>query len=255
MVPWLAPDDPLPPPDTARRRPNGLLAAGGGLGVPRILDAYARGAFPWFNEGEPVLWWCPDPRMVLATDAVHVSRTLARRLRRGDYTVTVDRDFVGVMRACAAPREGDGGTWIGEEMIDAYRALHDAGHAHSLEVWQDEALAGAIYGVAIGRMFFGESMCSPRTDGSKLAIAWLAAQLGRWGVPWIDCQVPSDHLARLGARPVPRRVFLGRLGELVGLPAPPRPWRLDADLDGAAVVEALRGGGTAGDAGVGPQTR
>ena len=240
MVPWLGPDDPLPPPESARRRPNGLLAAGGGLAVPRLLDAYARGAFPWFSEGEPVLWWCPDPRMVLATDAVHVSSSLARRLRRADYTVTLDRDFAGVMRACAAPRADDHGTWITAAMFDAYTALHAAGAAHSLEVWQDGALAGAIYGVGIGRAFFGESMCSPRTDGSKVAIAWLAAQLARWGVPFIDCQVPSDHLASLGARAVPRRTFLARLATLVEQPGPPRPWRLDSDLTGALVAGRFR---------------
>lgn len=240
MVPWLGPDDPLPPPSTARRSPNGLLAAGGGLAVPRLLEAYARGAFPWFSEGEPVLWWCPDPRMVLPTDAVRISGSLARRLRRDDYTVTIDRDFIGVMRACAAPRADDHGTWITGEMIDAYSALHAAGHAHSLEVWQDGALAGAIYGVSVGRAFFGESMCSPRTDGSKVAIAWLAAQLARWQVPFIDCQVPSDHLASLGATPVPRRDFLTRLDALVREAAPPRPWRLDADLTGAAVAGRFR---------------
>lgn len=240
MVPWLGPDDPLPPPDAARRRPNGLLAAGGGLAVPRLVDAYARGAFPWFSEGEPVLWWCPDPRMVLPTDAVRVSSSLARRLRRADYTVTLDRDFRGVMRACAAPRADDHGTWITGDMLDAYTALHAAGHAHSLEVWQDGALAGAIYGVSVGRAFFGESMCSPRTDGSKVAIAWLAVQLARWGVPFIDCQVPSDHLASLGATTVARRTFLARLGSLVAQPAPPGPWRLDPDLTGGQVAAAFR---------------
>lgn len=240
MVPWLGPDDPLPPADTARRRPNGLLAAGGGLSVPRLVEAYRRGAFPWFSEGEPVLWWCPDPRMVLPTDAVRVSSSLARRLRRIDYTVTLDRDFAGVMRACAAPRADDHGTWITGEMLEAYAALHAAGHAHSLEVWQDGTLAGAIYGVAVGRAFFGESMCSPRTDGSKLAIAWLAAQLARWGVPFIDCQVPSDHLASLGAVAVPRGAFLARLATLVDQAAPARPWLLDADLTGVAVAAAFR---------------
>lgn len=240
MVPWLGLDDPLPPPERARRRPNGLLAAGGGLAVPRLVDAYARGAFPWFSEGEPVLWWCPDPRMVLPTDTVRVSTSLARRLRRDDYTVTIDGDFRGVMRACAAPRADDHGTWITGEMLDAYAALHAAGHAHSLEVWQDGALAGAIYGVSVGRAFFGESMCSPRTDGSKVAIAWLAAQLARWGVPFIDCQVPSDHLASLGARTVPRPAFLARLAGLVVQPGPSGPWRLDGDLTGALVAATFR---------------
>lgn len=242
MVPWLGPDDPLPAPESARRRPNGLLAAGGGLSVARLVDAYARGAFPWFGEGEPVLWWCPDPRMVLPTDAVHVSRTLARRLRRADYEVTIDRDFAGVMRACAAPRADDAGTWITAGMLEAYEALHHAGHAHSLEVWRGGALAGAIYGVALGRAFFGESMCSPAPDGSKMAVAWLAAHLQRQQVPFIDCQVPSAHLASLGAVSVPRRAFLQRLGPLVAAPGPSRPWTLDPGLSGAGVAAAFRPG-------------
>ncbi len=246
MVPWLGPDDPLPPPDAARRRPNGLLAAGGGLSVPRLVDAYARGAFPWFGEGEPVLWWCPDPRMVLPTASVHVSRTLARRLRRADYDVSIDRDFAGVMRACAAPRADDQGTWITAEMLDAYEALHRAGHAHSLEVWRAGVLAGAIYGVALGRAFFGESMCSPAPDGSKLAIAWLAAHLQRHRVPFIDCQVPSTHLASLGAVSVPRRAFLQRLAPLVAEPGPVT-WMLDPGLTGATVAAAFGTGSPAGD--------
>ena len=229
MVPFLGPHDPLPPPESARRHPNGLLAAGGGLSVPRLVDAYGRGAFPWFSEGDPVLWWCPDPRLVLPTDAVHVSRSLARRLARGDYRVTLDAAFGAVMRACAEPRADDEGTWISTGMVDAYEALHAAGHAHSLEVWRDEALVGGIYGVAVGRAFFGESMFSRASDGSKIALVWLSAQLVRWGVPFIDCQVRSDHLVRMGAVEVSRRVFLHRLQRLVGAPGPPR-WRLDDDL-------------------------
>lgn len=239
MVPWLGPDDPLPPPETARRRPNGLLAAGGGLSVARLVDAYGRGVFPWFSDGEPVLWWCPDPRMILPTDAVHVSRSLARRLRRGAYQVTLDRAFGDVVRACAEPRADDHGTWITREMQEAYEVLHRAGHAHSLEVWVDGALAGGIYGVGLGRAFFGESMFSRVTDGSKVAITWLAAQLGRWEVPFIDCQVPSPHLASLGAVEMPRRQFLRELAPLVAAEGPPRPWRLDDDLTGAAVAAAF----------------
>lgn len=239
MVPFLGPDDPLPPPETARRRPNGLLAAGGGLSIPRLVDAYSRGAFPWFSDGEPVLWWCPDPRMVLPTSAVHVSRSLGRRLRRDDYQVTFDQAFGAVMRACAEPRADDHGTWITAEMLEAYLALHRAGHAHSAELWVNGALAGGIYGVAIGRAFFGESMFSQATDGSKMAICWLAAQLARWRVPFIDCQVPSVHLASLGGREVTRREFLRRLAPLVAADGPPGPWRFDADLTGAAVAAAF----------------
>ena len=239
MVPFLGPSDPLPPPESARREPNGLLAAGGGLSVPRLVDAYARGVFPWFGEGDPVLWWCPDPRLILPTDAVHVSRSLKRRLARGDYRITVDTAFGEVMRACAEPRADDRGTWITGEMLEAYEALHAAGYAHSLEVWVDGALAGGIYGVAIGAAFFGESMFSRVTDGSKIAIVWLAAQLGHWGVPFIDCQVRSAHLVRIGAVEVPRRQFLRRLAPLVTVPGP-GPWRLDAGLRPFGPTGAVR---------------
>ena len=195
---------------------------------------------PWLGPTDPL----PPPeaaRMVLPTDAVHVSKSLARRLRRHDYTVTLDHAFAQVIRACAEPRADDHGTWITDEMFEAYVALHEAGHAHSLEVWADGTLAGGIYGVALGRAFFGESMFSRATDGSKLAITWLAAQLARWEVPFIDCQVPSDHLASLGAQAVPRREFLRRLGPLVQGAGPPAPWRLDGDLTGAVVAGAFSG--------------
>jgi leucyl/phenylalanyl-tRNA---protein transferase len=239
MVPFLGPHDPLPPATSARRTPNGLLAAGGGLSVPRLVDAYRQGAFPWFSEGEPVLWWCPDPRLVLPTDGVHVSRTLARRLKRGDYRVTLDTAFPDVVRACAAPRADDQGTWITDEMEAAYTQLHRAGWAHSLEVWVGETLVGGIYGVATGRVFFGESMFSRVTDGSKVAIAWLAVQLQRWHVPFIDCQVPSDHLISLGALEWRRVDFLARLEPLVAQSGP-AAWVLDADLTGVVVADSLR---------------
>lgn len=229
MVPLLGRSDALPPPESALLDPNGLLAAGGGLSVARLVDAYSRGVFPWFSDGDPVLWWCPDPRLILPTGAVHVSRSLGRRLSRDDYRVTTDVAFGAVIRACAEPRADDQGTWISDEMVAAYEALHAAGWAHSLEVWRDDALVGGIYGVSIGAAFFGESMFSRMTDGSKIAIVWLAAQLDRWGVPFIDCQVRSEHLVRMGAIEVPRREFLRRLPPLVtGLA--PSVWRLDTDL-------------------------
>jgi len=248
MVPFLGANDPLPAPETARREPNGLLAAGGGLSVPRLVDAYARGVFPWFGDGDPVLWWCPNPRLILPTDGVHVSRSLARRLGRRDYRVTLDTAFGAVMRTCAEPRADDHGTWITAEMLAAYEALHARGFAHSLEVWQGEALVGGIYGVAIGTAFFGESMFSRVPDGSKIAIVWLAAQLARWGMPFIDCQVRSDHLVRMGAIEVPRREFLRRLPPLVAAAGPP-VWRLDGDLDpgrrpAAATPDRASGGQT-----------
>ena len=230
VIPLLGPSDPFPPVDQAMDEPNGLLAAGGGLGVARLMDAYARGIFPWFSEGDPVLWWCPDPRMVLPTHAVHVSRSLRRRLRRPDYEVTMDRAFGEVLQACAAPRRDEPGTWLVPSMIRAYQRLHDAGVAHSIEVWIDGKLAGGLYGVALGRMFFGESMFSHRTDGSKLAVVALAAQLARWQFPLIDCQMETSHLTTLGAHNMSRREFGWILERLVKQSPVLAPWRLDDDL-------------------------
>jgi leucyl/phenylalanyl-tRNA--protein transferase len=230
MIPLLGPVDPFPPVDRALDDPNGLLAAGGSLSVERLLEAYASGIFPWFSEGDPVLWWCPDPRMVLPTDAVHVSRSLRRRLRRDDYEITFDRAFAQVVRACAAPRRHESGTWLVAPMIRAYERLHAAGVAHSVEIWMDGALAGGLYGVALGRMFYGESMFTRRTDASKMAIALLAAQLARWQFPWIDCQMRTEHLASLGAVEIPRREFVRAVRELVTRPPVPSPWRPDDDL-------------------------
>lgn len=229
MVPWLADDEPLPPVTQALRRPNGLLAAGGGLSVRRLVDAYSHGCFPWFSEGEPVLWWSPDPRMVLVPGDLHVPRSLARRMRRGDLTITADRAFADVMAGCAEARDDQPGTWITAEMIDAYRALHAAGHAHSIETWHDGLLVGGLYGVALGRAFFGESMFTRIPDASKAALVTLVAQLQRWGFGVVDCQMKTDHLARFGAREVPRATFLRQLETLVPLEGPPSPWRLDAD--------------------------
>ena len=230
MIPLLGPTDDFPPVERALDAPNGLLAAGGGLGLPRLLAAYARGIFPWFSEGDPVLWWCPDPRMVLATDGVHVSRSLRRRLRKADYQVTMDTAFAEVMRQCAAPRRGESGTWLLPAMMRAYQRMHDAGVAHSIEIWMDGELTGGLYGVALGRMFFGESMFTRRTDGSKMALVLLAAQLARWRFPLIDCQMRTDHLASLGAVDVPRRQFVRAVNELVGEEPQPSPWKIDHDL-------------------------
>ena len=230
MIPLLGPNDDFPPVERALDEPNGLLAAGGGLGLPRLLAAYARGIFPWFSEGDPVLWWCPDPRMVLATDGVHVSRSLRRRLRKADYQVTMDTAFADVMRQCAAPRRGESGTWLLPVMMRAYQRMHDAGVAHSIEIWMDGELVGGLYGVALGRMFFGESMFTRRTDGSKMALVLLAAQLARWRFPLIDCQMRTDHLATLGAVEVPRRQFVRAVNELVAHDPQPSPWKIDGDV-------------------------
>jgi leucyl/phenylalanyl-tRNA--protein transferase len=229
MIPLLGPTDPFPPVDRALDEPNGLLAAGGGLSTARLVEAYRRGIFPWFSEGDPVLWWCPDPRMVLPTDRVHVSRSLRRRLRRTDYEVTLDRAFAEVLRGCAAPRRDDAGTWLVPSMMRAYERLHAAGAAHSIEIWMNGELAGGLYGVALGRMFFGESMFTRRTDASKMAIVLLAAQLARWGVPLIDCQMRTDHLSTLGAIEIPRPEFVRTVEHLVRLP-PIAVWQLDDNL-------------------------
>jgi leucyl/phenylalanyl-tRNA---protein transferase len=226
MIPFLHPGDPFPPVGCALRRPNGLLAAGADLSVEQLLSAYAQGIFPWFDEGDPILWWSPDPRMVLFVDELHVSRTLARRLRQRDYRVTVDTAFVDVMAGCAEPREGQNGTWVSDEMIDAYARLHAAGHAHSIETWIDGELAGGLYGVSLGRMFFGESMFSRRTDASKIALVHLVRHLADLSMPLIDCQMKTAHLAAFGAREIQRADFLSRLAVLVAEPALPGRWTL-----------------------------
>ncbi len=232
VIPILGPSDPFPPVDAALSEPNGLLAAGGGLGVERLVDAYARGIFPWFNEGDPVLWWSPDPRMVLFARDHRISRSLAKRLRKRDYRVTADRAFGEVMRACAAPRPYERGTWIGSPMLRAYERLHAAGVAHSIEVWIDDQLAGGLYGVALGRMFFGESMFTRQTDASKIALAHLIAQLSRWEFPLIDCQMSTSHLASLGATEIPRHEFTRIIAPLVLRPPIRGAWVIDADLLG-----------------------
>jgi leucyl/phenylalanyl-tRNA---protein transferase len=230
MIPFLGPGDPFPPVDQALDNPNGLLAAGGSLTPKRLIDAYRAGIFPWFNEGDPILWWSPDPRMVLRPSNLHVSHSLRKRLKKGAHFVTLDRAFGRVLDGCAAPRTGDIGTWLSPAMRRAYTALHNNGLAHSVEVWMDGELAGGIYGVALGRMFFGESMFSRRTDASKIGIVVLAQQLERWHVPMIDCQLETAHLMSLGAEHMPRRQFIAEITRLVK--EPPPSWMLDSDLLG-----------------------
>jgi len=230
MIPFLGPADPFPPVAQALDEPNGLLAAGGSLSTKRLLDAYRRGIFPWFSEGDPILWWSPDPRTVLRPSRVHVSHSLKKRLRQDAFYVTIDRAFSHVLDGCAAPRAGESGTWLSAAMRRAYSALQAVGCAHSIEVWMDGELAGGIYGVAIGRVFFGESMFTRRTDASKLAMVRLAAQLERWECPLIDCQLETSHLMSLGAEHLSRRDFIAEIAPLVDQPAP--PWVMDADLAG-----------------------
>ncbi len=269
MIALLHDDSPFPTVERALRQPNGLLAAGGGLAPARLLDAYRHGIFPWFNAGDPILWWSPDPRMVLFPDEFKVSRSLSKALRKKPYEIRTDTAFEQVMRCCAAPRGGQAGTWVHEDMIAAYTELHRMGYAHSVEVWMPKTsfqlqvegetrrqrangmdsasstiisergsqhsiadeleleLVGGLYGIAIGRMFYGESMFSRSADASKTALAHLAAQLHRWNFGMIDCQMNTPHLASLGAREIPRTEFIQRLQELIHYPNTSSPWCFD----------------------------
>lgn len=230
---WLDPDDPelwFPRVELALREPDGLLAVGGDLSEDRLLLAYRSGIFPWYGPGQPILWWSPDPRLVLYPAHLHVTRSLAKTIRKAAFHVTLDRAFEAVISACAEPRPGQAGTWITPEMMSAYCELHAAGYAHSVECWQDGRLAGGLYGVAIGRMFYGESMFARRTDASKVAFVGLVRQLQRWGFPLIDCQVHTTHLESLGAESIPRRDFIRTLEHACRQPAPDPSWRLDPDI-------------------------
>ncbi len=233
---WI---EPASPPDTfpnveqAFREPNGLLAAGGDLTVERLLYAYRHGIFPWYSEGQPILWWSPDPRMVLFPDQMHISRSLRRELRRGKFTASFDTAFKDVMTACGGirPQQSAGGTWITYEMREAYTELHQLGYAHSIEIYMDGELAGGLYGIALGRIFFGESMFSRRTNASKIALACLAKQLHAWGFGLIDCQVQSDHLTRLGCEAMPRAGFMRKLRHYTDTLGHQGAWRLDVPLE------------------------
>jgi len=229
LIPWLTDNMSFPPVDQAMRSPNGLLAAGGDLTTTRLQEAYRHGIFPWFNPGEPVLWWSPDPRMVLFPNEFRVSRSLARVLRKNNLEIRTDSAFEHVMRACASPRAGHRGTWIGEDMIASYCALHRLGYAHSVEVWLEGKLVGGLYGISIGRMFYGESMFSLVSNASKIALAHLSRQLERWQFGMIDCQMSTPHLASLGAREIPRSEFITRLQELVHC-TPVSEWKFETDL-------------------------
>ncbi|NVK41218.1 MAG: leucyl/phenylalanyl-tRNA--protein transferase [Oceanospirillaceae bacterium] len=229
MISWLSRDSMrFPPPEAALQDPNGLLAAGGDLSPQRLLQAYRQGIFPWFNPGEPILWWSPDPRCVLYTDRLHISRSLRKQLRRDDYHVTFDQCFNSVMDACAAPRDSSSGTWISHDMQVAYAQLYRLGYAHSVEVWRENQLIGGLYGVAIGQMFYGESMFSREPNGSKIAFAWLVEQLKNWGYPLVDCQVHNPHLVTLGAEEIPRGVFMCELDRLVDVACSPS-WKFEID--------------------------
>ncbi len=220
-------------PDPELADPEGLLGVGGDLDPDRVLLAYRNGIFPWYSAEQPILWWSPDPRMVLPTEALHLPKSLAKRLRKGDLRCTMDQRFGDVITACATvPRPGQDGTWITPELVQSFIELHRRGHAHSVECWQEDRLVGGLYGISVGRLFCGESMFADVSDASKVAFVRLVQQLQRWDVPLVDCQVHTDHLARFGATEVPRTEFLTKMRTLVGQPGRLGPWRLDADLQG-----------------------
>jgi len=237
VIPWLERHTPFPAVERALRHPNGLLAAGGDLSTDRLLAAYRRGIFPWFSEGEPLLWWSPDPRMVLYTADLKVSRSLSKSMRNRGYETRVDSAFAQVMQGCAGPRRDQRGTWLGDEMRAAYLRLHQMGYAHSFETWLGEELVGGLYGMAIGRMFYGESMFSRATDASKVALAALTRELQARDFPLIDCQMNTPHLASLGAREIMRSEFLRAVAALVNYAEPPGRWRMTTGSS-AAMDEA-----------------
>jgi len=218
----------FPPPDHAE---DGLLAVGGDLSAERLVLAYSTGIFPWYSDGEPILWHSPDPRMVLRTSRLALSRSLRKVIRQRRFELRLDSAFSRVIAACArAPRPGQDGTWITPEMIRAYERLHELGLAHSVEAWLGNELAGGVYGVSLGRMFFGESMFARTADASKVAFVALVRQLERWGVDLVDCQVYTDHLARFGAEEWPRELYLAALRDALDSPTLRGPWSFDAEL-------------------------
>ena len=225
MIPWIASPHDFPPVETARLEPNGLLCAGADLAPATIIAAYSRGIFPWFSDDQPILWWSPNPRMVLLPGEFKISKSLAKTVARDVFETRFDSAFGDVIAACSAPRSKDGGTWIVPEMQAAYAQLHKLGVAHSIESWRDGKLVGGLYGLALGRMFFGESMFANETDASKVALVALIDKLKRDGFELVDCQQETRHLASFGARPVPRGDFVQRLKELIDFNQSSSAWR------------------------------
>ena len=221
----------FPDVELALTEPDGLLAVGGDLSVERLIAAYQQGIFPWFSEGQPILWWSPDPRMVLAPQDIKVSRSLAKTIRKKEFHVTFDKNFRAVITACSEARLEKGKiqneTWILDEMIEAYVDLHEAGYAHSVECWKDEQLIGGLYGIAIGKVFFGESMFSRVSNASKIAFVALAQQLEQWGFKLIDCQVYTSHLESLGAGMISRQQFISLLHQYTNHPFEKHKWQID----------------------------
>ncbi len=206
-IPWLEEIIDFPDISTALNDPDGLLAAGGDLSPQRLINAYQHGIFPWFNDDQPILWWSPNPRCVLFPDRIHISKSLRKKLNKQHFTVTFDQEFLSVIRQCADLREDTTGTWITDDMQEAYLELHNKGVAHSVEVWNGDELVGGLYGLALGRCFFGESMFSTETDASKIAFVFLCHQLQAWNYRIIDCQVENPHLLTLGAEKIQRSEF------------------------------------------------
>ena len=228
MLSYLTAAIEFPPVSSALRSPDGLLAVGGDLSAQRLVAAYQQGIFPWFNPGQPILWWSPDPRMILFPENLHVSHSLARVIRKRNYEIRLDTAFAEVMKACAEPRAGREGTWIAPAIIEAYTELHKLGVAHSIETWIDGKLAGGLYGVALGRVFYGESMFARTSDASKIAFVYLVRQLQRWRFELIDCQMNTAHLARFGAAEISRSEFIRYLD--VEVTQSPPLWRFDIDI-------------------------
>jgi leucyl/phenylalanyl-tRNA--protein transferase len=221
----LQPEQAFPPSHKALREPDGLLAIGGCLSEERLLNAYRNGIFPWYNQGEPILWWSPNPRLALAPDNLIISRSLQKTLRKNIFSVTFDQAFDEVICACAKPRKDMTGTWITKDIAEAYNALHKSGYAHSVEAWLNGALVGGLYGIALGRVFFGESMFHVKTDASKVVFANLVKQLKTWDYKLIDCQVHTQHLASFGAINYERTKFIELLNQYCDVPPNSSAWR------------------------------
>jgi leucyl/phenylalanyl-tRNA--protein transferase len=231
QLPWLEDTGGIfPPASEAFDEPNGLLCAGGQLEPEILLSAYSQGIFPWFDDDQPILWWSPDPRMIIEIDSFKASRSVRKLIRRGGFSFSLDTAFEQVVAGCAAPRSDDNGTWITHEMRRAYLRLHHLGFAHSVEVWQESELVGGLYGVAIGSQFFGESMFSKTSNASKAALTILVEQLSRWGFALIDCQVANPHLESLGAIEIQRSDFLARIAVTCSTSRQQTHWNLDPDL-------------------------
>jgi len=242
LIHWLQSSGDFPPVEQALQHPNGLLAAGGDLSPERLLRAYRLGIFPWFSADEPILWWSPDPRVVLFPGELKIARSMAKTLRKADFEVRADGAFEQVIQHCSEPRSRQTGTWITAAMQAAYTRLHRLGVAHSVETWHGDELVGGLYGVALGRVFFGESMFSRATDASKIALVHLVRQLQAWGFELIDCQMHTPLLASFGAREIPRAQFTRRVAELVKYSDVPAPWVLDRLNDPHATTVVSRRG-------------